>query len=67
MKTQKATNESGSLLLIVLLVILLFTGLVVGVVFEPISSSGAYSEQGGKKFGGGQGWLCTVGTDARLT
>ncbi len=67
MKTQKATNESGSLLLIVLLVILLFTGLVVGVVFEPISSSGAYSEQGGKKFGGGQGWLCTVRTDARLT
>jgi hypothetical protein len=67
MKTQRMTNESGSLLLIVLLVILLFTGLIVGVVFEPISSTGAYSEQTGQTFGWGQGWLCAVHTDVRHT
>ena len=67
MKTQRMTNESGSLLLIVLLVILLFTGLIVGVVFEPISSSGSYSEQAGQTFGWGQGWLCAVHTDVRHT
>jgi len=67
MKTQRMTNESGSLLLIVLLVILLFTGLIVGVVFVPISSSGSYSEQTGQTIGWGQGWLCAVHTDVRHT
>lgn len=61
------TNEAGSTLLIVLLTILLFTGLIVGVVFEPISGDNAYSEQNGRNFSWGQGWLGAVHTDARHT
>lgn len=61
MKTSCNNRERGSLLLIVLLVLLLFTGLIIGVVFEPIGAGG------GRNFMWGQGWIRAVVSDVFQT